>query len=289
MTLIQTHFSNDFIIQVADRRLTKSGRKIFDDKYTKLVFWSGSFTIGFTGLARINRSQTKSTSEWIAETVCDYKVFEHGAEILRLEAEKRIKQLPSKWPDRRLAIVIAGFDQRLIPLVAVISNFNIQTGKVSDPETFEITQRLPLDGHPTGSTTVGAPLDPQQKQLLWRYVPRIIRKPNGLNRAVRMMVEIQRRVADQHDTVGRDAQCVVIPRVRDTPIFMSNLGGPDLPPKAASFGFFDSKGWKFEQFGPLTAEGGFARDNLIGKADPNNPDNQSIGFRLLKVPKSWSR
>jgi hypothetical protein len=84
MTLIQTHFSNDLIIQVSDRRLTKSGRKIFDDRYTKLVYWNNAFTVGFTGLARIDRRQTKSTAEWIAETVCDYADFEHGAERLRL-------------------------------------------------------------------------------------------------------------------------------------------------------------------------------------------------------------
>jgi hypothetical protein len=48
MTLIQTHFSNDLILQVSDRRLTKSGRRVVDDKSTELTFWNTSFTIGYT-------------------------------------------------------------------------------------------------------------------------------------------------------------------------------------------------------------------------------------------------
>ena len=54
--------------------------------------------------------------------------------------------------------MIAGFDERRIPLIAVISNFDTETGIAKDPETFELTQRLPLDGHPTGSVTIGAPV-----------------------------------------------------------------------------------------------------------------------------------
>jgi len=154
MTLIQTPFSKDLILQVSDRRLTKSGRKIVDDKCTKLVFWNNSFTVGFTGLARIDRMQRKPTAEWIAETACDHKRFEHGAEALRAEAEKRVSQLPQRWPDRRLAIVVAGFDERPIPLVAVVSNFDTETGYSKDQDTFTIDQRVPLGGHQTGSTTM---------------------------------------------------------------------------------------------------------------------------------------
>jgi hypothetical protein len=57
VTLVQTFFSSDFVIEVSDRRLTKSDGSIFDDEYTKLVCWNQSFAAGFTGLARIDQRQ----------------------------------------------------------------------------------------------------------------------------------------------------------------------------------------------------------------------------------------
>ena len=67
---------------------------------------------------------------------------------------------------------------------------------------------------------------------------------------------------------------------------MSNLGGPEIPTGMSSFGFFDKRGWQFEQRGPLVAEGGFVKE-IWATADPEFPDNQSIGFRFLKVRPSW--
>ena len=54
VTLLQTLFSNERIIQVSDRRLTLDGQ-VFDDEYTKLVCWNKTFSAGFTGIARIDR------------------------------------------------------------------------------------------------------------------------------------------------------------------------------------------------------------------------------------------
>lgn len=120
MTLIQTVTTDDLVIQVADRRLSRPDGSVFDDDYTKLVCWNTSFTVGFTGLARIDPAQKKSTSEWLAETLCDYASFEDGVDALRYWASGQIGQLPTGkgWEDKRLGIIIAGFDRRRIPLVA---------------------------------------------------------------------------------------------------------------------------------------------------------------------------
>ena len=63
---------------------------------------------------------------------------------------------------------------------------------------------------------------------------------------------------------------------------MSNLGGPEIPTGTSSFGFFDRRGWQFEQQAPLAAEGGFVKE-IWATADPEFPDNQTIGFRFIKV------
>jgi hypothetical protein len=285
MTLIQTLFSNDFVIQVSDRRLTKSGGGVFDDDYTKLICWNQSFTAGFTGLARIDDAGKKSTAEWIAEVLSDYPVFEMGVEALRHEAEERIKKLPKLRTDKRLAVVIAGFDQRGVPLVAQVANFNPLTGVSLDQTVFTANRVTMLTGRSTGSHSVGALLNQMQQTVLRRYVPRILAQPNGINRAIRIMVENQRLVAGQNPFVGTDSQCVFIPREPTHPgLLMSNLDGIDIPTHSCGFVYFESGGFQYKQVGPLVAHGGQVIDQLTGTADPANPDNQSVSIRILKVP-----
>jgi hypothetical protein len=89
LALIQTLMTDDLIIEIADRRLTSGATgTLVDDQYTKLVCWNFNFSIGFTGLARIDRAQKKSTSEWIAETICDFSVFEDGFAALASSAAR---------------------------------------------------------------------------------------------------------------------------------------------------------------------------------------------------------
>ena len=168
MTLLQTVFSGDRIIQVSDRRLTLNG-EVFDDEYTKLVCWNQTFSAGFTGIARIDRRHRKSTSEWIAEVLCDHPLFEQGVQALRQEAENRVSKLP--WPDKRLAIVVAGFDYRQVPLVAEIANFNTATNVAGDANRFRLRYARVPPGRMTGTHAVGARLGDLEHRLLTRYVP----------------------------------------------------------------------------------------------------------------------
>lgn len=296
MTLIQTVWTKDIILQVSDRRLTigrpKSKSFLIDDEaYTKLIHWNNTFTAGFTGLARIDRWQKEPTSEWIAGILSDSPTFEYGLEALKVEAPKRIKKLPKIW-DRRLAIVIAGFDHRQVPLVGMVTNFDQKTYTSADEEQFQLFTGSILPGHKTATHTAGARINNElHRRLRDHYVPKILGQHNSINRTAKMMVKIQRLVADEDPTVGKDALCVFIPRKQpDLPhapnLVMGNLGGPDIPTGSTSFGFFDHRGWRFEDYGPLIAQGGFVK-KVWASADPDNPDNQTVGMRMLKVPASW--
>jgi hypothetical protein len=289
VTLIQTFFSDDFVIQVSDRRLTRADGSVFDDEYTKLVCWNSSFTAGFTGLARIDRRQQKSTSEWVAEVLCDYPTFVYGVNVLRTELEAAVRRLPNNW-DKRLAVVVAGFESNQGPLCAEIANFDTRTGKSADQNVMVLSQVGPRPGNLSGAHTAGAPVTDAQAKVLGRYVRRVVSQPDGVNRAIRVMVENQRLVAKSHVTVGHDAQCVLIPRTRKAPgMILSNLGGSDLPTNTSAFGYFAAEGFQYKQVGPLLAELGFVKDEVHGEADPLHPDNQMVGFRLVKVPKSWEQ
>jgi hypothetical protein len=284
MTLLQTVFSRNRIIQVSDRRLTLKG-EVFDDEYTKLVCWNQTFSAGFTGIARIDRRGRKSTSEWIAEVLCDYPVFEHGVQVLRDEAENRVSKL--SWQEKRLAIVIAGFDFRQVPLIAEIANFDTATNVTQDPDHFGVRCAHVPQGQMTGTHAVGARLGEVEHRLLTRYIPRVLRrdKDNGHNRAIKLLVENQRRIHRKSPLVGGDAQAVTIPsRQMHHGIVMSNLDGTDIPSHSSSFVYFDQHGFRYKQLGPLMAHGGSVIDQVTGTADEDNPDNQVMSIRFVKVP-----
>lgn len=281
MTLIQTFFSNDFVIQVADRRLTLTDGSVFDDEHTKMVCWNHSFSAGFTGLAFVDRRQSKSTSEYVAEILSGQRDFGYGLNVLRTELEATIRKLPTNFPEKRLAVVVAGFEGNRGPLCAEVANFDTSTGRTADPNTFVLNPFGPLPGRDTGAHSAGAPLTRMQSNLIGRYVPRIVRQPKGVNRSITAMVQNQRLVAAVHGTVGQDALCVMIPRVRSAHnMVMSNLGGPELSTANTSFGFYGAGGYQFQQYGPLMAHGGGVVTDVQAWADPDNPDNQTISARI---------
>jgi hypothetical protein len=287
MTLIQTVITDDLIIQVADRRLSRPDGSLFDDDYTKLVCWNNSVTVGFTGLARIDRAQKKSTSEWIAETLCDYASFENGISALGYWASGRITQLPTgkNWEDKRLGIIIAGFDHRKVPLVAEISNFRPGQPISTNQNEFRSYQHRRAPGHSTTFHIAGGPLTQKwQANLLLQYAPRILKQPDGITRAVRLMVALQRKIAEENSGVGRDAMAVAIPRERAHNIVASNLDAPTLNTVGTNFSYFDDAGYNYKQLGPHVAGGGWAWADFLGEADPLNPDNQKVSMRLLKHP-----
>lgn len=285
MTLIQTVFSADRVIQVADRRLTWPDGTVADDEYTKLVCWNETFSVAFTGISRVDRRGHKLTSDWIAELICDYVSVERGVEALRRDAEARVARL--RWPDKRLAIVVAGFDYRCVPIVAEIANFDTSSGALHDGPQFIARWAHFQLGRRTGAHAIGAPVRGIEQKLLNRYIPRVLLKDedNGHNRAIKLLVENQRRVHEQNRTVGEDAQAVTISRERGAFMgVMSNLDGTDISAKGTNFVYFDKRGFRHKVFGPLMAQCGQVLDQFTGTAEPNNPDNQSIGFRILKMP-----
>lgn len=85
--------------------------------------------------------------------------------------------------------------------------------------------------------------------------------------------------------MGPDAQVVMIPRRPAAPgVILSNLDGTDIPASSSSFLYFEKEGFRHRQLGPLVASGGGVVDQVVGEADPENPDNQSMSIRIVKLP-----
>ena len=286
MTLVQTLLTEDLVVLVADRRLTWPDGGLADDNFTKVVLWRDGFMAAFTGIARINATATKSTSEWIAEVLADYRGFEDGVAALQRRASEKLASLP-QWPDLRLGIIVAGFDFRRYPRFAMVSNFLPGGPYPADPTKFETYSLTRTIGAGVRSTfaTAGVTLESWQEDVLARAVPRTLRQRDGITRAARIMVALQRKVADAQSDVGRDAMCVVIPRERKglRGIF-GRLNARKLHGRHINFCYFEDGAYTFKQLGPHIATGdGRAFGDFYGTADPNDLLMQTVSIKNLKT------
>jgi hypothetical protein len=286
VTLVQTLMTEDLVILVADRRLTWPDGSVADDNFTKVVLWRDGFVAGFTGIARINPRATKSTSEWIAEVLADHRDFNNGVVALQRSASQKVAKL-LHWPNLRLAIVLSGFDFRRYPRFAMVSNFLPGDPYPADPTEFGVYDLTGAVGPGVKSTcqSAGSTLDSWQEGVLGRKVPRMLGQPDGITRAARLMVALQRKVADAKPTVGRDAMCVVIPRQRSgmRGIF-GRLNARTLHARHTNFCYFEHGAYSFKQLGPHVATGdGRAIGDFYGVADPDNLLMQKVGIKFLKT------
>ncbi len=278
--------TEDLIILVADRRLTWSDGRLADDNFTKVVVWRDCFAVAFTGIARINATATKSTSEWIAEVLADYRHFDEGVAALQRRASEQLASLP-KWPDMRLGMVVAGFDFRRYPRFALVSNYLPGGPYPADPTDFVRYSMMREVGPGVRSAfaTAGVGLENWQEVVLGRPVPRILRQHDGITRAAKIMVALQRKVADKQSGVGRDAMCVVIPRERRgmRGVF-ARLNARKLHGRHINFCYFEDGTYAFTQLGPHIATGdGRAFGDFYGVADPDNLMNQKVNMKILKT------
>ena len=80
--------------------------------------------------------------------------FGYGVHVLRTEVEAAIRRLPNNW-NKRLAIVVAGFDSSGGPLCAEAANFDTATGSTSDQNAFKLDMLTLIAGRKTASHTAG--------------------------------------------------------------------------------------------------------------------------------------
>ena len=255
-----------------------------------MVVWRDGFTAAFTGISRINPRATKSTSEWIAEVLADHRLFEDGVVALQQRASERLAVLARQrpvWKDLRLAIVVTGFDFHRFPRFVMVSNFLPGGPYPTDPSKFETysLQRMIGPDRKAVFATAGADIEPWHEGVLGRAVPRTLEQHDGITRAARIMVALQRKVADKNPRVGRDAMCIVIPRARyGMRGVFGRLNARTLHGRDINFCYFEDGAYSFKQLGPHVATGdGRAFGDFYGVADPNNLMAQGVSMRQLKT------
>lgn len=134
MTLIITSLSDDTIVQVSDRRVTRNG-VLVDDECNKAVFVvckDARFSIAYTGLAEIFGNRT---DEWIFNYLTSINAgclsFPDILKSLHSKLASKAAHLLRLGPYRKLSFVFAGFGPPG-PFLATLSNFEGESGKLLD-------------------------------------------------------------------------------------------------------------------------------------------------------------
>ena len=102
MTLIASLLTNDYAIQVSDRRITPSDK--FDDR-NKATIFDGRLAIGYTGLADI---AGKPTDIWVSDVLATAPLpdpFDYLAQAIKSE----ILRIPRPLAEKRMAFSAVGW------------------------------------------------------------------------------------------------------------------------------------------------------------------------------------
>ncbi|MCL9684393.1 YecA family protein [Legionella maioricensis] len=158
MTLILTAGTNNYVIQISDRKITAKGKFISDKTNKSLILLcdDGRFIVGFTGLAQFPSSKeinpiTKKAGfymqDWLINTLHDIGQQENAIFSIAEQLKNKLSVLyenPS-FSRQRLTVVFSGFIDNVSPSLwgsLFISNFQrgYQGECINEAEEFQIFQ-----------------------------------------------------------------------------------------------------------------------------------------------------
>ena len=237
MTLILSCLTEEYAIQVSDRRLTNLKGEVIEDNENKAVDWGGQVAFGYTGLATI---QSRPTDYWLSEALLG-SVSPQGTvslneaiESVRVKATSDFKKIPAKYKRwKRLTIIGVGWVQlfdtkETKPAICLISNCIDDKGNdlVEPKEEFSaflfIYNQLP-DGFV--AVTIGQQMSLDKASSLKRNITRCVkRKGIGPKPIIRLLFETIRDVAKDNVAVGKSIMVACIPKesLRSSRIRMSD-------------------------------------------------------------------
>lgn len=146
MTLIISALSDDALIQVSDRRLTKPDCTLFTDDATKAICGmcaDAKFSISYTGLARAGQFATdKPTDHCVVDVLIQSGAlngpFPNVVEQLRVAANRDFGTLIRKGVKTGVTFVILGFGP-IGPFTVFLSNMEKSGGRLSTTAEAEFT------------------------------------------------------------------------------------------------------------------------------------------------------
>lgn len=253
MTLILSCATREYVVQVADRRLTwPDGRQ--KDNATKVVFYNGRIAFGYTGRAYVGSREKleETTAWWLTDvlTASSQRPLKDTLEYLQEQATEKFRRLRCPTDNKCLTVVGIGWgtlhsEPSLIPLLCMVTNCQNAQGEVFSPrDTFQIFCRFLRndDPHQFLFWPAGRSLPEADHRRLRQEIERRARRPRPVSplTLTHLLALGVRRVAAHDKAVGHSLLAVSIPRqavmsFRQTGIFQMIRATPAMPRKVPSF------------------------------------------------------
>ena len=227
MTLILNCLTDDYVLQVSDRRLTFAGGsrsgQVMDDDRNKAVVWNGIIAFAYTGVTPVD---DENTDIWLTRTLIDAAKAGLSLELppllsfLRDSATSAFARL-ARLHGRTFhhTFVGIGWAQRdqgqILPFICSISNELDENGSwLAQAQTTFNWRGHAVSGSDTllQFSSAGQPLDTAHVNRIQRELRRVIKGGAGPQSATRFLVEAVRSVARRNKTVGSNLMVTCLPR-----------------------------------------------------------------------------
>lgn len=228
MTLVITCLTDEFVVQVSDRRVRLADGSGVEDRANKAVFFCGHTTWAYTGLAQLRGMRT---DEWMYEL---FQTVSNGldglTERLEKDAGPAIAQMLRTGIDTeayrnlgRLAFIGAGYvdaGEGAVPACVVVSNFGHSNSWESRARScFSTTARTIQPGLSFRVLCAGADMPPDILGNLQDGLEDAIDR--GPHVVAHDLAVATRKVAERNRSVGKNVMCCVVPKAA---LFTNDFG-----------------------------------------------------------------
>lgn len=296
MTLILSCITQDYVLQVSDRRLTlaNNGQIYKNDENKAINFW-GLLAMSYTGLSSIHSTPTDI---WLGKVMLGCSSIVEVVEAIKENATREFKRMiwtKREWKHHAFIGVGWRSVEPIYPLICIVSNYHNEQGEELVVPTDDFMTKIiefPTNSHEGFSVVaIGQPVSFQIAQRLKRNLARCVKHSDvsGPQSLLKFLIDAMREVADTNQKVGKDLLAVCLPkrtigrsilRMSDGSLAWYSLASPPLK-DVQSFTHIGENQRMLKGYGPNFVVGNTL---LRGYFELNNDGHLgSVGTRIVKL------
>ena len=218
MTLVLSCLTQQFAIQVSDKRVTRiADGQLTDDKRNKGTQFCAQMAFAYSGLAELGG---KNTDIWLAHTLALAPSLNEAVKIVCEKATEQFKQINCPNDIKRHAFVGVGWGKQsenapLVPIHVTISNALNKNGAWLDTakEEFEI-DAVWLSSPFALRPPIGARVSDQDFDELRKNIRGCVEHETSPLEIVRLLGETIRKIATRNSqgSVGKNLLAIIVPK-----------------------------------------------------------------------------